>query len=1139
VITCGSCGAASPERFKFCPECGAALLASGPIARERKVVTTLFCDLVGFTALSEASDPEDLDVMLARYFAVSRTAIEAFGGVVEKFIGDAVVGVFGFPAVHEDDPERAVRSGLRIAEAAAGLTQPDGSPLRLRVGVNTGEVFVRLDVTPSSGEGFVTGDAVNTAARIQSVAPVMGVAVGKPTFEATRELFDYVALQAATLKGKSERVEVWQAVAPLARLGAHLTRRHESPLVGREHDLALLEGLFDKTRADSSPHLVTVTGEPGLGKSRLVAELIDAVSERHADVTWRRGHCLPYGENITFWALGEIVKTHARIYDTDPTDIALAKLDSILPQIADRDWLRERLLPLLGMDSFSRAEQSELFAAWRRFIESIAESGPTILVFEDLHWAEPALLTFIERLASTPYDLPLMLVTTARPEFLEHRSTFGQGLRKTALHLTPLSDDQTTELVAALLQTLAVPDDMRGALVQRSGGNPLFAEEYTRLLQDQGLIERVNDTVRLRAGAELPLPDSVHALIASRLDLLPAERKALLADAAVVGTTFWAGAVAAIGRNDETDVIEGMRDLARKDFIRTVRDPSMIGQTEYEFWHVLTRDVAYAQLPRASRAGRHYAAGQWLESQSGARAEDQADVLAHHYVTALDLALARKDDRLTEQVRPKAARFLLIAGERALAMDATIGFNDVQRALSLIPDDDPLRGRAMASFGKAAFHTHHFGQAEDALEQAVELLRREGDVSVTVDTLFELAKYQRRHGDARWASHYPPMLELIDDLPRGPIHVRVFTYHSCFHTLRGMVTTGDESVGHYQAAIDYANQAISLASELELDFPAEALGWRGHGRRGLDDLGGLDDIREAIRLGTPTGQRFVGIMYQGLSYTCREMQGPLGSRPVLEQGIAYAQAHGLTEIAFNLSLDLLGDLLYEGATDELLSVAERLAAEAQAGDDDFQLTSVRLFQSAALVTRGQADEAATWLDHMTASARDRYYGHSDLSMLGVTATAYAALGQPDTAIALFTDMTSHPETDTTGSDPEWTRVLISLDRIDLAYRLLITEPPTYWWDEFGDLVSRASLAEAEGDHLSALTGYADAAEKYRRLGVRLEQAFALLGQGRCLLALDRPDDAIPVLERARDMFATMGARPALAETDALLAKVSR
>ncbi len=307
--TCASCAHENRDGAKFCEACATPLVAPArAIADERKVITALFCDLVGFTATSEAADPEDVDAMLAVYFAMARAEIESFGGIVEKFIGDAVVGVFGVPAAHEDDPERAVRAGLQIAEEAEQLEALGGAPLKLRVGINTGEALVRLGIAPTSGKGFLSGDSINTASRIQSVAPEMGVAVGLGTYEATAAAFDYDELEPAVLKGKSDPVRVFHAKAPRARLGTDLTRTHDTPFIGREIDLAIIKRVFEKTVAAGSPQLITVVGEPGLGKSRIVAELGRYVDDLPARITWRQGRCLPYGEGITFWALGEILR---------------------------------------------------------------------------------------------------------------------------------------------------------------------------------------------------------------------------------------------------------------------------------------------------------------------------------------------------------------------------------------------------------------------------------------------------------------------------------------------------------------------------------------------------------------------------------------------------------------------------------------------------------------------------------------------------------------------------------------------------------------------------------------------------------------------------------------------------------------
>ena len=1102
------------------------------MTRERKVVTSLFCDLVGFTTMSEDSDPEDVQALMSGYFAAARSAIEAFGGVVEKFIGDAVLGVFGVPAAHEDDPERAVRAGLRIVDAVEGLTRLDGSPLQLRVGVETGEVLVRLDVAPGSGEGFVTGDAINTAARIQSVSPVMGVAVGGVTFDATRLVFDYRELAPATVKGKSAPVRVWQAVSPLARLGTDVTRRHDSPLVGREKDVAVLTRAFDRACAARAPHLVTIVGEPGLGKSRLIAELFGHLDSRPELVTWRQGRCLPYGDGITFWALGEIVKAHAGILETDAPDVALARLEAVLPDTDDRGWLKQRLLPLLGIEASSRADQGELFAAWCRYLESVAQRCPTVLVFEDLHWADPAFLGFLEHLAGRATQVPLLILATTRPELFDTRPDFQAGFpNATTIRLAPLSEDQTTRLVAGLLSTLAVPDELAKPLLKRAGGNPLFAEEYVRLIQDQDLVEHVDGQVRLRPGADLPLPSSVHAVLSARLDTLPPDHKALLADAAVLGKVFWVGAVAALSGAPDAEVTGVMKDLARNELIRPVRSSSMAGQAEYTFWHVLMRDVAYAQLPRAWRAARHAAAADWIEELAGDRAEDFADVLAHHAGTALDLAVQTGDEVLAERVRPATARFLLQAGERALRLDATAGFDQLERAVTLVPDGDPLRGRALAAYGKAAFVTLHPEEARHALEQAVDVLREAGDVSAAVDALFELAKFLRGRGDSGWSTPYAPMLELVDGLPPGPVHVRVYTYHAALNTLLGVDSSLDEeSLEHQRRSVEYADRALTLAAELGLDVPAEALGWRGNARFNLGDPGGIDDIREAITLATPSGQRSVVIMYNNLASAVRESGTCREARRVMDQGIAYADAHGITEVAIAMRKNLLMDLLVLGETDELLAVAEQLEEAFLDVGDPFSVFALHWYRTAALLLRGEAELTRAWLPSLLGESRTVMFGEADLGGLALVAVAYADLGERDAAVDLFTEVSA-----TVGAgDPSWTRTLIRLGELELAERLVPTPSPTNPYAERELIVIRAALAEARGEYQAALSGYVEAVRGFHEVTWYVEEAFALLGQGRCLQALQRAEEASPVLESARSLFATMGARAALTEVESLL-----
>ena len=654
-------------------------LEPGRRSEERRVVTTLFCDLVGFTAISERNDPEIVDAFLRRYYAVARKAVEAYGGTVEKFIGDAVVAVFGVPALHEDDPERALRAGLRLIDEIDALPGIGGQEVEVRVGVNTGEALVRLDVDPGSGEGFLTGDAVNVAARLQSAAPAMSVAVGESTHAATEKVFAFDVCHPVTLKGKSRRLRAWIATATLARTGSEL-RTFSSSFVGREEELTSLGELLEEAAEERRPRSALLVGEPGIGKSRLLAEFARRLDDRPELVTWRQGRCLPFGSNVTFWALSEIVRGAAGILESDGVARAEARLETVLPEGLDRDRLRSRLRPLVGLEA-DEASREENFAAWRQFLEGLAASAPTVLVVEDLHWADEAMLAFMDYLTGSEASAPLLVLASARPEVLELTGP-GASFVETATHfvLGPLSGEETSELARARLGAKSLPTDLQALILERSGGNPLFAEELVRLLQDRALLEERSGKVALKPGAEVPLPDSIGALIAARLDLLSAERKALLADAAVVGRTFWVGAVAAVGAREPAAVYEGVIELVAKELVRPERSSSMEGETEFAFVHALVCDVAYQQLTHADRAAKHAALARWLEGRTAGRTEDLAEVLAFHYGTALEMAGAAGLFELEDELAEPTERYLSLAGGRAAPLDSAAAAAHFARA---------------------------------------------------------------------------------------------------------------------------------------------------------------------------------------------------------------------------------------------------------------------------------------------------------------------------------------------------------------------------------------------------------------------------------------------------------------------------
>jgi len=1129
VGVCGACGTGYEGSPKFCSECAAPLGAPRVVAEERKVVTALFCDLVGFTALSESADPEDVDRMLTRYFAMARSAIEAFGGVVEKFIGDAVVGVFGVPAAHEDDPERAVRAGLRIAEHAESLTSLDGGPLQLRVGINTGETLVRLGVVPGSGERFLAGDAINTASRIQSVAPLMGVAVGQSTYDVTRAVFDYAELPPATLKGKSELVPVFHAVSPRARLGTDVTRVHDGPFVGREIDLALLRGVFDKTVAASSVQLVTVVGEPGMGKSRLVAELSRYVDARPELVTWRQGRCLPYGEGITFWALSEVVKAHAGILDSDDAEVAADKLEAVLPD-TQRAWYRQRLLPLIGVAASSIAEREELFAAWTGFLEHVADDGPTVVVLEDLHWADEPMLDFLEHLADHAEGVPLLVVGTARPELFEHHASYGSGLRNaTSISLAPLSDDETSRLISGLLEAVAVPAEVQAGVLERAGGNPLFAEEYLRLLRDRGLLVQTGTSWTLTQDAEVPLPSTVQALIAARIDTLTPDGKALVADAAVIGKVFWDGALAVMSGRGGDIVAAALRELTRKQLIRPARRSSVADQLEYAFWHVLTRDVAYAQLPRAARATKHLAAADWIEQTSVDRVEDVADVLAFHATTALDAAIAAQDDIQAAHARALAFRYLTLAGERAHGLDTATALASLERALELAPDDDLAIADARLRFAWIAFEAGRYRDSTAAFEQAAAAFESAGQTVRQAEALVGLSRVLGRTGDPRTWTLPEQAYDLVAALPPGPVHVAALAEMCVIETLNGDGAT----------AVALADRALTLADDLGLPPPTRAIAFRGGARCRMGDAGGLNDHRRAIELADAAGAGAdVAKYYNNYGIDSGTLAGPRVMLEVISTGVDYARERGLGEAADCAQVNLLDGLVLVGRPDEAVELAATLSQRFEASGNLFDLNVARQNVLWVSVVRGRIDGVEELARSLEVQVSEM--GQADLE------------GQVSAVLAAYSTLTGDRErarnfvrrlVDDLAPAADWwfglllplvTRTQLALGDIDGAADLLGTVRPDDPLTIRARASSRAALAEAVDNVAQAVDDYLVALRGWEEFDNLLEQGYALLGLGRCRLRLGQVDEARDDLARARDVFAIYDAAPALREIDDLL-----
>src|SRR5262245_7753799 len=527
-------------------------------------------------------DPEDVRKLLRPYHGRLRSLFEHYGGTVEKFIGDAVVALFGAPTAHEDDPERAVRAALAIRDAVA----KDGQ-LEVRIGVTTGEALITLGAPTEAGEGMASGDVVNTASRLQGAAPPRGILVDTTTYRAIERSIECRKAAPVVAKGKAEPVEVWEAISPRTPVGVE--RQSAAPLVGRVHELTLLRDTLTRVKREREPQLVTLVGVPGIGKSRLVFEFFRELERSRDNVSWRLGRSLPYGEGVTFWALGEMVKAQAGILESDSREEAEQKLHAAaaaaISEQAEASWVERHLRPLAGIEIANESSgdrRYEMSAAWRRFLEALAEEQTLLLAFEDLHWADEALLDFVDDLVDQASGVPLLVLATTRPELLERRSGWGGGkVNSATISLTPLTDEETVALVRALLPEAELPREAQRRLIERIGGNPLYAEELVRM-------------VTARPG-DVTLPESLQGLIAARIDALPSDEKRMLQDAAVLGRSFWRGAL----RSDPPNLERHLHSLERKEFVRRERRTSVAGEPQYAFRHALIRDIAYEQIPRA------------------------------------------------------------------------------------------------------------------------------------------------------------------------------------------------------------------------------------------------------------------------------------------------------------------------------------------------------------------------------------------------------------------------------------------------------------------------------------------------------------------------------------------------------------
>ena len=855
AVSCPACGSSNTPGARFCGECGSSLgtgvaaaaaaiagvaASNGPEARvaERRLVTVLFADLVGFTTLAEGRDPEHVRELLTRYFDVARDVVERHGGVVEKFIGDAVMALWGAPVAHEDDAERAVRAALELVDVVHGLSPG----LEARGAVLTGEAAVTLGAI---GQGMVAGDLVNTASRLQAAAPPGTVLVNEATQRAASIAITFELADEQHLKGKAAPVAAWRAVRVVAqRRGRGREDRLEAPFVGRDAELRLLKDLFHATTRDRRVRLVSITGQAGVGKSRLAWEFLKYVDGVVDAVFWHEGRSPAYGQGLSFWALGEMVRSRADLLETDDEPTTRAKIRATVDRfITDEDEahrVEAALLALLGVGEAPEGGSQGMFAAWRTYFERITGHGTVALLFEDLHWADSGMLDFIDHMLDWSLNVPILIVTLSRPELLDNRPGWGAGRRNfLALDLQPLDDAGMRELLGGLVSGL--PEPAIRSIVSRAEGIPLYAVETIRMLVADGrLVER--DDGRFEPAGELgdlSIPETLHALIAARLDALAPEDRMLVQDAAVLGQSFTTAALAAVSGLDADVLEQRLGSLVRADLFHREVDPRSPERGQYAFVQAVIREVAYSTLALRDRRGRHLAAARYFESLGD---EELAGALATHYLAAFRSA---PDGPEADALASQARIALRAAADRAIALGSPLqAVKYLEQAVEVTASDEE-RAAMLEQAGEAASNGARSDLALPLLEQAQGVRERLGDdlAVARVIGLRARALYAGRQHDESIAL-LRPAVERFASFSDDPVGI----------TLRAALAANLIRLGQYAEGLPLLDQVLSAAERIgAADMAAElmlakgiAYGYQGRMWEARALYGGARQLAEEI-----------------------------------------------------------------------------------------------------------------------------------------------------------------------------------------------------------------------------------------------------------------------------------------------------
>jgi class 3 adenylate cyclase/tetratricopeptide (TPR) repeat protein len=1123
-----------PAGARFCDECGAAIetgpaqpLAAAAPAAERRLVSVLFADLVGFTSASEARDAEDTRELLSRYFETCQRLVSLYGGTVEKFIGDAVMAVWGAPIANEDDAERAVRTALDLVAAVPELD----SDLSARAGVLTGEAAVTLG---AAGQGMVAGDLVNTASRIQAAPDPGTVLVGEATRRATEAAIAYESAGEQDLKGKAEPIVLHRALrVTAARGGAQKSVGLEPPFVGRDRELRLVKELFHASAEEGKAQLVSVVGIAGIGKSRIAWEFEKYVDGLADNFWWHRGRCLAYGDGVAYWALAEMVRMRAGILEEEGPAPALAKLGASIeehvPDPEERSWLEPRLAHLLGLAERTAPDREDLFSAWRLFFERLAEEGPVVLVFEDLQWADTGLLDFVEYLLEWSRSHPIFVLALARPELAERRPGFGSGGRNaTTLSLEPLSARAMEQLLDGFVPGL--PDGLRGQMLARAEGVPLYAVETVRMLLDRGLLAREGDVYRPTGPIEaLDVPETLQALVAARLDGLLAEERRLLQDASVLGKSFTKTGLAALSGLTESELEPLMTSLVRKEVLSVQADPRSPERGQYSFLQDLLKRVAYETLAKAERKARHLAAAAHLVEAFGAGEQEIVEVVAAHYLDAFDAAPEAAD---AAEIKARAQEMLTRAGERAASLAANEEAEHCFERAAGLSDDTLDEAKLRERAGATAWSAGRAEQAQRHLERALELYEGAG-------MTHPAARVSARLGEVEWrAGHLEQALErmerafavLSDDEPDEDLAVLAAELGR-LHFFRGEVELAARRV---ETAVEIA-ESLWLPEVLSQALNTQGLIASFNGRSEQS----LALVKHALELALEHDLTLAALRaYNNLGDQLDRRDRYDEAIEFHRRGLALARKAGDRLMEWRLLGELSWCLMRTGQWTESLELATSVPE-----DQAIQALAMMNALVEIPIARGETAEARRALSLIA-----RFEDSADVQDRSLYATLSAAVlraeGRFEEALAACEDVFAASQLLGSGPDikiafAEGLEAALALGRLDFADELLDRiddippgkRPPFLWAHS---VRFHARLAALRGEDDAVEQGFKTAEAVLREHKLVFDLAVVQLEHGEWLAGQGRAEEAEPLLSEAREIFERLEAAPWLERVDVAL-----